>query len=267
MCIAIYQDAGATLTEDEIRTSWKSNPDGGGLAYIDDCGKICTFKSMKLKPLLEEYERVVTMFGQHSPMLVHFRIATHGGVNEFNCHPFMVNDNIAMIHNGIIPVLMDKKDPRSDTRVFAEEYLTKLPVGWLDDDYMFDMVEEYIGQSKLVFLSTETRERGYIANERMGHWNDSKSIWFSNKSYCSFGQMKPMTGWYQPSVVSQFDQYVNEDPELGLCKFCTGMTVYDGMCYECEICQACSMSDDMCQCYTSIADMTEEQWTRFTTPV
>jgi|DEB0MinimDraft_6_1074348.scaffolds.fasta_scaffold01229_18 hypothetical protein len=275
MCIAIYQDAGSTLTEQEIRNSWNANPDGGGLAYIDDCGKVCTFKSMKLKGLLEEYERVVDMHGQHSPMLVHFRIATHGTVNEYNCHPFMVNKNIAMIHNGVIPVLIDKKDKRSDTRVFTEEYLPKLPKGWLDDDYLFDMVQEYIGHSKLVFLSTENRDRAYIANEHMGHWNPVKTIWFSNKSYCSvssmFSKYNPNAKWQQPSMADStqgFDPYTyEEDPAIGQCKFCTGMSVYDGVCYECEICQSCSMTDDYCTCYTSIANMTDEQWKKFSTPV
>lgn len=273
MCIAIYQDAGSVLTEQEIRNSWQANPDGAGLAYVDDCGKVCTFKSMKLKRFMEEYERVVDMHGQHSPMLVHFRIATHGSVNEYNCHPFMVNKNIAMIHNGVIPVLIDKNDKRSDTRVFTEEYLPKLPEGWLDDDYLFDMVQEYIGNSKLVFLSTENRDRAYIANERFGHWNASKNIWFSNNSYCSrpglFAKYSPNGKWQQPSMTAGeiVDDLEFDDPALGECKFCTSMSVYDGVCYECEICQACSSTEDYCTCYTSIANMTDSQWTAFSTPI
>lgn len=275
MCIAIYQDPGARLTEDEFRTSWQSNPDGGGLAWLDDTGTVRTFKSMKLRPMMDKYEQILDLHGAHTPVLVHFRIATHGTVNEYNCHPFMVNSNIAVIHNGIIPVLIDKKDNRSDTRVFTEEYLPKLPAGWLDDDYLFDMVEEYIGSSKLVFLTTENRERAYIANEHQGHWNTPKNIWFSNKSYCKAPAMygsKNSGKWQQPSMVNTAfadDDY--DDATFGLCKFCTAPSVYDGVCYECEICQSCSMTDDYCQCYTTVAQtinsMTSEQFLQFDSPV
>ena len=35
-------------------------------------------------------------------VLIHFRIKTHGPIDKNNCHPFLVNNSLGFIHNGII---------------------------------------------------------------------------------------------------------------------------------------------------------------------
>ena len=197
-------------------------------------------------------------YGSTSPFLVHFRIATHGSVDIHNCHPFRVTENKVMIHNGMIPVVLDKNDKRSDTRVFAENYLSKLPANWPDDPYMVDMVEDYITNgSKIALLSTDTQYVGYILNQKLGHWTDENGIWWSNKSYdsCRISYSNPQSRWYTPSALND-----DEDNDISRCKYCKERSVYDGVCFECELCQGCDEMYDYCSCRNSIHGMTDHEF-------
>jgi hypothetical protein len=273
MCIAIYHNANCVLSESEIRASWNNNPDGGGFSYFDQNGDIKIEKHMKLKQFMAAYYDAIDKHASRSPFSVHFRIATHGGVNIENCHPFMPNGGTSLIHNGIIPVLFNDKDKRSDTRVFVEEYLPRLGTTWFDDEYLFDMVSEYIGGSKLVVLSNLGMRDWYIINEHKGHWSSDNNYWYSNSSYksasvsCATG---PFVSGKQLSIYNSEDLHAimgNSDSEyddypLGECIFCASNAVYDEVCYECETCQKCSLSDNHCKCYNSIHSMTDHEYAR-----
>lgn len=239
MCIAIYQSPGYRLTEQELANSWRNNPDGAGLSFFDSSGEIVIHKTMNKSEFVDIYNDAVRHHGDESEMSVHFRIATHGSVNIDNCHPFMVpHRNISVIHNGIIPVMMEKKDRRSDTRVFVEDVFPLLSDNWLDDEQLTNMVEEYIGHSKLVVLTTEHEYSSYILNEHLGNWSDDKKLWFSNKSYCdinSYGSIGTYSGsWSSPTLWSASQQ------KLPKCVMCAENAVFDDVCYECETCQKCS---------------------------
>lgn len=261
MCIAIFQNAGNIISDDEFYNCWCANPDGGGFAYITPTGEIKVQHYMKYKKMYAAYRAAMEVHGDTSPFLVHFRIATHGSVDLSNCHPFKVNDNQVLIHNGMIPVLYDKGERRSDTRIFAEDYMRKMPDGWLDDPFMVDMVEDFITTgSKVAFLSTNTEHAGYILNQKLGHWTDGNGIWWSNSSYktCRTTATNPQSAWYRPSDVKF------EDPDIAdinKCVFCDERSVYDGVCYECETCQGCCEPYEYCTCPgSSIHSMTDHQY-------
>ena len=249
MCIAIYQSPGNKLPKDQLVQSWESNPDGAGIAYFDENGDIIIEKDMTLDGILYKYERAVDRYAQNSPFAVHFRIATHGGVNIDNCHPFRVSDDTTLIHNGIIPVMFNSKtDLRSDTRVFADEYLPKLPANWMDDDHLFDMVETYIGNSKLVILSRAGEFDNYIVNEQQGHWSKDRNFWYSNSSYASSRKMV----WGNSSQLSLgCDITKQNDYDTAIlpeCYICGEESVFDDLCYNCESCQKCYQEDEHCLC-------------------
>lgn len=264
MCIAIYHDAGCVLTQSEVDNSWRSNPDGGGFTFFDNDGRLRIQKYMEKHEFERGYDIATDKYPE-SPFAVHFRIATHGGVNIDNCHPFRVDDGMTLIHNGIIPVLMEKDEPRSDTRVFCDEYLNRLPDGWIDDKYLFDMVEEYIGASKLVVLSNNSDYPAYIFNERQGHWSHDNKFWYSNRSYCaspsygintypSFGQSKLWT----PDTIDE-----DNIPVLGACRVCSEHSVFDDLCYFCDSCQNCSMDESDCKCYASLHEMNDADYEQY----
>ena len=190
MCVIIHQPVGAHLKKEDARILWDTNPDGGGFAYIDNSGQIVGFKSMDFEPFWRKFETTRSQNPQRD-YLLHFRIATHGEVCLDNVHPFWVGEDkdTVMAHNGIIHGVPDYKDDRSDTRVFIDEVLPELPPDWLDKPYLVDMVEDWIGWSKLMFLTTSEAlsENVYILNKDRGV--EYHGLWLSN-DYGLFRQKK-----------------------------------------------------------------------------
>ncbi len=189
MCIAIGQPADTkTLTIEALEEGWKTNPDGGGYAFINNQDKLVMVHSMDKDEFILRYLEDHAEYGTNSPFMLHMRIATHGGVNIQNCHPFKVDlqgdSQMAMMHNGIISKMEPyiKGTDLTDTQGLIENVLSSMSDEWLDNDILFEMIEEYIDWSKLVFLTNnpELSKELYILNEDMGVWKDD--VWYSNYS-------------------------------------------------------------------------------------
>lgn len=179
MCIAIYKPAGCEVSYDEMAISAKNNPDGCGLAFINGDGELEIQKHMDFEAFYLIYQECYEE-NPDSPFFLHFRIMTHGKINEFNCHPFQIDDDHVMMHNGTIhPVPKDKTDQKSDTQMFNELILQGLPEGWMDNEPIQWLIEEYIGFSKVLVMNSEGDVQIY--NEDKGHWKDG--VWYSNESY------------------------------------------------------------------------------------
>jgi hypothetical protein len=177
MCIAILNPEDVTLEKSVLKTCWDNNTDGAGMLYLDG-GVLKTHKEMKNFDSF--YDKYLNIRKSHkdSQVVIHFRISTHGKVNETNCHPFIVNDSWGFVHNGIISNAPRHND-YSDTYMFNQEVLQKLPEDWIFNDGMYELVLGYIGSSKLLFLNTDNE--AYILNEDMGVWD--LGCWFSNNTY------------------------------------------------------------------------------------
>lgn len=180
MCIAIVKPAGVEITEKALYNGWKSNDDGAGFCCINEDGDFIIHKSMTWLGFIYEYKKCEELYGDTSIFLIHFRITSKGATSLDNCHPFLVDEDRVIIHNGTITSIpMDKKETRSDTKIFAEEYLRYLPDNWEDNPVIAELIEEYIGYSKVCMLH---RDKGfYIFNESLGHWDEG--IWYSNDTY------------------------------------------------------------------------------------
>jgi hypothetical protein len=186
MCVIIVQPAGKYLSKTEAADAWKTNPDGGGYAFIDpNTNTIKGYKSMQFEDFWRKFERDRSDH-RNQDFLIHMRIATHGSVCIDNVHPFQVDEYTVMAHNGIIHE-MPSKDPdnldRSDTRMFIDFVLPDLPKGWLDHKYISDMVAEWIGWSKIAFLTTDPNldYNIYILNQKKGDWRND--MWYSNLNH------------------------------------------------------------------------------------
>lgn len=178
MCIAILNTAG-TIKQKTFKHCWDNNPDGGGMAYAKD-GKIKVVKELKCwKELCKQYEQVRSE-NPEANILLHFRIATHGKINETNCHPFLVNKSLGFIHNGMIYGKgLEVSKEFSDTYLFNQTILKRLPQNFLKNEAILKLLEEYIGFSKVIFL--DGKNDWAILNEDAGHWKDDN--WFSNSTY------------------------------------------------------------------------------------
>ena len=195
MCIAILNKKSATLKKQILKNCWDNNGDGAGILYIDDNKKMSFVKEMKdFDKFYNSYIDIKKKYGKKNNVVLHFRISTHGEINETNCHPFLVDEYCGFVHNGMIyNAPINKK--YSDTYMFNEVILKKMPVGFENDENILDMIELYIGQgSKLVFLNADNEYT--IVNEKAGVWDND--CWFSNTSY------KTVNNWYDFGGVKKY---------------------------------------------------------------
>lgn len=174
MCIAIFKPQGKIIDKERLKNCWDSNDDGAGFMYAEN-GVLYVKKGfMRFDDFYEEYVQ-----HENNSVVLHFRIATAGGVNPENTHPFQVNDNLAFVHNGVIREVPDVKG-LSDTAVFNKEILQTLPPDFLESDAMRKLIVSFIGMtSKLIFL--DNLGRGFIFNPQLGEMSDG--VWYSNDTY------------------------------------------------------------------------------------
>jgi hypothetical protein len=177
MCLIAAVPAGKTLSMDVCTNAAQSNPDGWGMAWIRH-GTVHVHKELhSLKRFMKRIRRACR---SGSPVLVHFRFATHGSVGFANTHPFAVDAQTVVAHNGILHGFgQNKQADLSDTAEFVQTVLRKFP-----DAAQSSAGREWLGHiigpgNKLAFLSASSGLS--LVNEKQGIWDDG--IWYSNGGY------------------------------------------------------------------------------------
>jgi hypothetical protein len=164
---------------DILEQCWRSNPDGAGLMYPNQERNILVVDKghMTLTALKEAWAKVP----EGVPVCVHFRIKTHGPKDPANTHPHVVHpDEVAIVHNGILPIGAPANSPESDTARFARLVLSNFPKTWWKNDAMVHLVEEYMGRgNKMIAMNASGSFR--ILNESAGTWE--QGVWFSNQTF------------------------------------------------------------------------------------
>lgn len=139
MCvIAVCQKR--RLTRDEAKDMWLANPNGAGVAWREN-GELVYRKGFMTRVEFEDF-----YFGRKLPLshIVHFRIATHGGISAALTHPYICSDRseLPLLYKGSSELLFHNgmykdcdtalnilganhgvenfgDEPMSDTRVLA----------------------------------------------------------------------------------------------------------------------------------------------------
>ena len=222
MCIAVYCPKGKRITQETFFECWNSNDDGGGFMYVKNGLQIVKEVDDPAK-LWMQYKKALKIAA--SPFVLHFRIATSGKVNKENCHPFKVNDGLAVVHNGMIDIKIKAKS-LSDTVHFTK-LLRRLPRNFLNKGWARELISGYCSGSKLVFLSSAGEVE--IINEHLGKWDSG--VWFSNNSY------KPLVS----RTVYTFPTYQayqgdESSEEIGVCLECYSAHAGD----EVKVCKYCA---------------------------
>ena len=196
MCVIVHQDSAANISKDFARELWKINPDGGGFAYLDDDKTLQMQKHMDFPTFWSNFETARSTHPRRDFMM-HMRIATHGSIDITNVHPFQLDAYTIMAHNGIIHEIadeldLDETDDRTDTEVFVREVLSLLPRGWLDNRHIRKMVEEYVGWSRLMFLTNDPMLEHTVY--KLGDWDWDMGVHLSNDNHLEVNETQ-MTGW------------------------------------------------------------------------
>lgn len=221
MCIIIAKNKGLNVPNNEIlKNCWDNNSDGGGYMYNDGHTVhihkgFMTYKAFKSH--LEKTSKNVDL--QNCDLVIHFRIATHGGVNAECTHPFTLSKNIdvqkrlhckasiGVAHNGIIRNVDDYKT-HSDTMEYIKSYL--YPMYYLDNnfytkEYIRTAIEVQIG-SKLVIMD---KDRLYT----IGAYVEHEQVLYSNSGYIKYDYSK-----YYNSSLSEKDYVYSEYDGMFLTK-------------------------------------------------
>ena len=171
MCIAIVKPFDVKFDMETYKHCYKVHPDGWGFSLAQDDGNALTV--VKDVTSFEHFAREVEQYEQHT-LLIHFRKSTGGALDQANCHPFRVGEDLVFMHNGTISCPMTIKD-RSDTYNFNEHVLKpiydQLGADLVDNAGIKLMAEKYIGYSKIAFLDASGQH--YLWNDK--DWIDHTS--------------------------------------------------------------------------------------------
>lgn len=135
MCIILTCERGVRPSNDLIETCFSNNPDGAGIMWCES-GMVETSKGFETaQQLIAAIEAVPV----DTPLCIHMRIATSGGIDATVCHPFPICDSLdvlhatdvecgaALMHNGVIPGLYtDDRCGISDTVTFVSTVVDRL---------------------------------------------------------------------------------------------------------------------------------------------
>ena len=261
MCIAILNTKkSGRLPKKQIQNSWDNNDMGAGLLWTKN-NKLNVFKSYEYDEYLEKYNEIRDDKSIGN-IVLHFRIATSGYNGEHNLHPFLTNDDLGFVHNGVIKGLGNKSF--SDTYEF-NDMLKKFKHNFLSCEMSKYFISEYIGYSKLIFL--DNKDKYTIINEELGKWTDGN--WYSNdsykeyKDYVYYGNQKVAkagTGVSSWSLDNFKDEW--DDEEVIGKKVNVYPTGYDDYLYDDELYDEWEIYEYLCDIYnldpdaeTSLGDL------------
>jgi hypothetical protein len=199
MCIAILNKS-SMLSKKSLKNCWDNNYHGAGIGYIDGNELRSYHESTSFDSFYEEYKFIRQLTDQ--PMMLHFRIATHG-MGKDMLHPHEVtHGKVTLVHNGIIRGLGDNRI--SDTREFAELLGNFRPknVSFIDHKGVRGFAMHLLGGTNKVILM-DNRGAFRILNESLGHWDKNKDTWYSNGSY----KERQDYVWYGNTKVSNGSTY------------------------------------------------------------
>lgn len=257
MCLLTYFPEGVMPDADALRNGATWNDDGHGYAIVDVAGnRIIVDRGMDAKEMIRDFA-VIRAAYPDGPALFHSRLATDGTVNLLNVHPFPVggDSRTVLAHNGIMPLRPPKHDPRSDTRVVAEEHIPRAFTSLRRRRARLAFQRWMGAWNKVVILTVDPRFRGhgFILNEEEGMWDDG--VWYSNNAYQGYYPSAAYTYTWDkewdrmvPKAISASRALA--DDHVHACWACQESVDYTlGECPKCGICFDCGEMPFRCLCY------------------
>lgn len=252
MCVIAIKKRGVEFPKDEsISAMWDTNSDGAGFMYAHKDKVIIEKGFMKLSDFQNAIKKVSKLLKKDGvnmtdvPMVLHFRITTHGGTSPQLTHPFPISSqerhlkaldltcDLGLAHNGIISSITTQVG-LSDTATYIANVLT--PLAYMKNDFYMSkegktIMENTIGASKFAFLdkfgNIET-----LGDFKNGTKHDTTNILFSNLNhewdfsgtstfygYGNYKDSRALTPYYDSSTLP-YDDY---DEEVSVVKLPVGV--------------------------------------------
>lgn len=167
-------------TKDLMEDIYVANPDGIGAMYVTSKGRL---RTPKLVPKnLAQFEGFIKQMPDDDRALaIHARFKTHGDVDLANCHPYtVVEDQIAMMHNGVLAQGNAADKTKSDTWHYIHDFiapqLALYPKLYLLPAWQALVEADITGGNRFVFM--DNAGELVILNKDTGI--EHAGLWFSN---------------------------------------------------------------------------------------
>jgi hypothetical protein len=213
MCVIIYKPKGIEMpSQQDLIKCFNTNPDGAGYMLPYNNKVIIRKGFMTFDAFKKDINEIVKKYNINptkTPIVLHFRITTQGGVKKELCHPYPIcrdydemralasECDIALAHNGIISLTSEsayyggywdnntkkwvqgaKRELNyNDTMTFIKDYASLI----IDNDLYFarndnkcELLERLIGSSKLAIMTN----RGFV--KLIGQFNERDGVFYSN---------------------------------------------------------------------------------------
>lgn len=214
MCLIIEGKSEIIIPEKFFAHVQTRNSDGFGMMWVED-NKIQTYKSLS-KNVSEIHEKYLSV--AHLAPYIHFRMKTHGKIDEGNCHPYYCGHGIYMMHNGVLSVDTSTDEDRSDTWHFVNDVVkpmfeeSKNPHKLMRSWAFTALLSKFIGsQSRLVF-----GDRGGFILVNHDIWTEvkeeatgCKGLMVSNSYAWSEGFFRPTPNYSAPLTTGTGTDYTN----------------------------------------------------------
>lgn len=251
MCLLTFYPANVMQDTTALLHGTFYNADGHGFAIVAG-GQLIVERGMDAGAMIEAFEAKRHRYPD-GPALFHSRYATHGHTGLDNCHPLAVGGDARTVlaHNGVLPTVVRpmKGDPRSDTRIAAEEFLPAF--GSLRTRRNRRRLERWMTPSnKMAVLTVDRRftQRAYLLNEASGIWDGG--IWYSNDGYLSDVE----ASWPADDRLWDWPPFEPGPDRRYRCSCCGAVIdVTEDACRNCGWCFDCGEMPDDCCCYTPAA--------------
>jgi len=219
MCILSISKKGAAMPDKAtLKVCAANNPDGMGYMWLREDGQMEGIKGFF------DFEEFYTSLSSHKfskkdLVFMHFRIATAGGINPQNCHPFPIStkdedlqalhfiSKSALVHNGVIHGLPEVKH-LSDTQmsiklIFADPAI----LDNLDSPGVNYLINDHVEGSRVAVMNNG---KMYL----YGRFEDVNGVLYSNSSYKPYTYAKVKTkGSASPSLYNFADYDEKWDDE------------------------------------------------------
>ncbi len=190
MCVIAVSPTGEKVAREVFERMWRSNDDGFGMMYRSREGVGIVKGLLDMEEAWEQY----ALLPEGVPHVLHFRLATHGGVKPELTHPFLVHEESPLVqaevsphpvlaHNGVwsLHALKQKevklKGPVSDTRVLAA-WIGRLAKERPLREVLERHYYEVLSAGRVVVMDPATWRLHLV-----GHWIREGSLLFSNQSF------------------------------------------------------------------------------------
>lgn len=192
MCIIVAKKAGTALPKKAtLQNCFDNNPDGAGYMFnLHD--KIVIKKGYTqfesfYNDILTDYKKYNLFYKN---VVMHFRIATSGGITPAKTHPYPITDDeqqlnqldiitqYGVAHNGVLSNFTYNKK-LNDSQTFIKDFLyniLKIDKNFLNNKYIEKIILHEIGSSKLAILHGKQMHL-------YGEFTEEAGVYYSNTTY------------------------------------------------------------------------------------